>query len=137
MAKIQSDNTNCCTGCREQDIFYITAGFPCGSAGKELACNAGDLSLILGLGRSPGGGKGYPLQCSCLENSMDYIVLLLLLLQSRFSRVRLFATPWTVHGILQARILEWVAFPSSRGSSQPRDRTQVSRIAADSLLAES
>ena len=35
---------------------------------------------------------------------------------------------YTVHGILQARILEWVAFPFSRGSSQPRDRTQVSRI---------
>ena len=35
----------------------------------------------------------------------------------------------TVHGILQARILEWVAFPFSRGPSQPRDRTQVSRIA--------
>ena len=37
--------------------------------------------------------------------------------------------PMTVHGILQARILEWVAFPFSRGSSQPRDQTQVSRIA--------
>ena len=36
---------------------------------------------------------------------------------------------YTVHGILQARILEWVAFPFSRGSSQPRDWTQVSRIA--------
>ena len=36
---------------------------------------------------------------------------------------------YTVHGILQARILEWVAFPFSRGSSQPRDRTQVSSIA--------
>ena len=36
---------------------------------------------------------------------------------------------YTVHGILQARILEWVAFPFSGGSSQPRDRTQVSRIA--------
>ena len=45
------------------------------------------------------------------------------------SRVRLFVTPWTVHGILQARILEWVAIPFSRGSSQPRDRTQVSHIA--------
>ena len=51
------------------------------------------------------------------------------------SRVRLFATLWTlayqassVHGILQARILEWVAISFSRGSSQPRDRTQVSRI---------
>ena len=39
-------------------------------------------------------------------------------------------TPWTiVHGILQARILEWVAFPFSRRSSQPRDRTQISHIA--------
>ena len=45
------------------------------------------------------------------------------------SHVRLFETPWTVHGILQARILAWVAFPFSRGSSQPRDRTQVSHIA--------
>ena len=36
---------------------------------------------------------------------------------------------YTVHGILQARILEWVAFPFSRGSSQPSDRTQVSHIA--------
>ena len=36
---------------------------------------------------------------------------------------------YVVHGILQARILKWVAFPFSRGSSQPRDRTQVSHIA--------
>ena len=48
-------------------------GFSCGSAGKESACNAGDLGLISGLGRSPGEGKGYPLQYSGLENSMDYI----------------------------------------------------------------
>ena len=55
---------------------------------------------------------------------------------SHFSRVWLFATPWTVArqaplpmGILQARILEQVAMPSSRGSSRPRDQTQVSCIA--------
>ena len=36
---------------------------------------------------------------------------------------------YTVHGIFQARIMEWVAFPFSRGSSQPRDQTQVSHIA--------
>ena len=48
-----------------------------------------------------------PQSCLTLCDSMDY----------------------TVHGILQARILEWVAFPFSRGSSQPRDRTGVSRIA--------
>ena len=44
------------------------------SAGKESACNAGDLGLIPGLGRSSGEGKGYPLQYSGLENSMDCIV---------------------------------------------------------------
>ena len=42
-----------------------------GSDGKASACNAGDLGLIPGLGRSPGEGNGYPLQYSCLENSMD------------------------------------------------------------------
>ena len=49
-------------------------GFPGGSAGEESACNAGDLGSIPGLGRSPGEGKGYPLQYSGLENSMDWIV---------------------------------------------------------------
>ena len=49
-------------------------GFPCGSAGKESARNAGDLGSIPGLGRYPGEGKGYPLQYSGLENSMDYTV---------------------------------------------------------------
>ena len=42
----------------------------------------------------------------------------------------------TVHGILQARILRWVAFPFSRGSSQPRDRTRYPALQADSLSAE-
>ena len=46
-------------------------GFPGSSEGKESACNAGDLGLIPGSGRSPGGGNGNPLQYSCLENSMD------------------------------------------------------------------
>ena len=49
-------------------------GFPGGSAGKESACNTGDLGLIPGLRRSPGEGNGYPLQYSGLENSMDCIV---------------------------------------------------------------
>ena len=47
---------------------------PGGSAGKESVCNAGDLGLIRGLGRSPREGNGYPLQYSGLENSMDYTV---------------------------------------------------------------
>ena len=49
------------------DVF----GFPGGSDGKESACNAGNLDLIPGLRRSPREGNGYPLQYSCLENSMD------------------------------------------------------------------
>ena len=40
----------------------VFLGFPCGSAGKEFACSVRDLDLIPGLGRSPGEGKGYPLQ---------------------------------------------------------------------------
>ena len=51
-----------------------TVGFPCGSASKESACNVGDLGSIPELRRSPGEGKGYPLQYSGLENSMDCIV---------------------------------------------------------------
>ena len=46
-------------------------GFPGGSNNKELACNAGDLGSIPGLGRSPGEGNGNPIQYSCLENPMD------------------------------------------------------------------
>ena len=49
-------------------------GFPGGSAGKESACDTGDLGLVPGLGRSPGEGNSYPLQYSGLENSMDYTV---------------------------------------------------------------
>ena len=49
-------------------------GFPCGSAGKEPTCNAGDLGSTRGLGRSPGEVKGYLLHYSGLENSMDCIV---------------------------------------------------------------
>ena len=49
-------------------LVLSSKGFPCGSAGKESACNEGDLGLIPGLGRSPGEGKGYPLQYSGLEN---------------------------------------------------------------------
>ena len=49
-------------------------GFPGGSAGKESTCNAGDLGSVPGLGRSPGEGKGCPLQYSGLEKSMNCVV---------------------------------------------------------------
>ena len=63
--------------CWRRDTLSTTVflGFPGDSAGKESACNVGDLGLIPGLGRSPGEGNGYPLQNSGLENSMDCIVL--------------------------------------------------------------
>ena len=48
-------------------------GFPGGSDGKESACNAGNLGLIPGSERSPGGGHGNPLQYSCLENPTDRV----------------------------------------------------------------
>ena len=46
-------------------------GFPCSSVGKESVYNVGDLGSVLGLGRSPGEGKGFPLQYSGLKNSIN------------------------------------------------------------------
>ena len=54
-----------------ESIFLSSMDFPGGSDGKESACNAGDLGLILGSGRSPREENGNLLQYSCLENSMD------------------------------------------------------------------
>ena len=71
------------------------------------------------MGRSAGEGKGYPLQYSCLENAMDC------------------SPPGSsVHGILQAGILEWVAFPFCRGSSQPGIEPRSPVLQADSLPSE-
>ena len=79
--------------------------------------------ICLNEDNSVGDGSSYCVLCT-------YAMLCLL------SHVGLFGTPWTVAhqaplsmGILQARILEWVAISYSRGSSQPRDQTQVSHIA--------
>ena len=60
---------------KETVKLHSRKGFPGGSAGKESACNAGDLGLIPGLGRSPEEGKGYLLQYSGLDSSMDCTVL--------------------------------------------------------------
>ena len=59
---------------RDRILTPVFLGFPGGSAGKELACNVGDLGSIPGLRRSPEEGISYPLQYSVLENSMDCIV---------------------------------------------------------------
>ena len=55
-------------------LTKVSLGFSGWSVGKESTCNAGDLGVIPGLGRSPGEGNGNPPQYSCLENSMDCIV---------------------------------------------------------------
>ena len=119
------------------------------------------MGLTPGSGRSLGEGNDNPLQYSCQENSMDreawwasvhgvakswtqlitvFVSYLYCMCSAYFlSHVRLFATPWTVAcqaalsmRILQARILEWVAMHSSRGSSQPRSPA----LQMDSLPAE-
>ena len=84
-------------------------------------CDSTDCSLPGSSVHGGSPGKNTGVGCHALID-------LMLMLLSRFSRVRLFATPQTVAhqgplsmGVLQARILEWVAIPFSRGSSQPRD----------------
>ena len=52
-------------------VVVLTGGFHGGLDGKESVCNVEDMGSIPGLGRPPGEGDGYPLQVSCLENSID------------------------------------------------------------------
>ena len=105
--------TNWNQGCWEKyQQSHICRGFPGSSDSRECTCNVEDLGLIPGLGRSRGEGEGYPLQCSGLESSMDCSL-----------------PGFSIHGIFQARVLEWVAISFSRGSSQPRNQTWVSCIA--------
>ena len=130
---------------------------------KESACQCRRcervMGSILGSGRLPRGGKGNPLQYSCLKNSTNrgawwatvhgvsrvghdsatkqqlsqclvFVLCLVAQLCPTLCNPMDCSLPDTsVHEVLQARILEWVAMPSSRGSSQPRGRTQVSHIA--------
>ena len=67
----------------------ISLGFHNGSDDKKSACNTGDLGSIPGLGRSPGEGKGYPLQYSGLENFTDCIVHGVTKSQTRLSNFHL------------------------------------------------
>ena len=62
-------------------------GFPGGAAGRESACNEGDLGVSPGLGRSPGEGNGSPLQYSGLENIQDNVLV---------AQLSDSSTPWTV-----------------------------------------
>ena len=77
--------------------FPRLRGFTCGSAGKESACNAGDLGSIPGLVRCPGEGKGYPRQYSGPENSTDCIVHGVAKSRTRLRDFH-FHFPWLVPG---------------------------------------
>ena len=66
-----SEGSQLINRCLQLLVFMYGKGFPYGSAGKESACNAGDLGLIPGLERSLGGGHGNPIQYSCPESPMD------------------------------------------------------------------
>ena len=71
MRSVQKACSLCLTPRPSEQIFVGWLGFPGGSDGKESTHSTGDLGSIPGLGRSPGGGHGYQLQYSCLENPMD------------------------------------------------------------------
>ena len=92
-------------------ILPVTLGFPCGSAGKESAFNAGDLGLIPELGRSPGEEKGYLLQYSGLENSVDCIVHGVAKSQKRLSEFHLLLYLPKVLGGLNGRCIYMLGFP--------------------------
>ena len=87
-----------CSTCQgtQCQITMVRMGFPCASAGKESACNAGDLGSIPELGRSPGEGKGYPLQYAGLENSMDCIVYEVAKRQTRMSDFHFHYAYWAL-----------------------------------------
>ena len=61
----------CVSTCLPMRLSTYISGLPLWLSRKESACKAGGVDLIPGLGRSPGGGKGNPLQCSCQDNPMD------------------------------------------------------------------
>ena len=93
---------------------------------KSLPANAGDLGSIPEFGRSPQEGNGNPLQCSCIGNPMDREAWWAIVLEMKVKVAQSHPTlcdpmDYTVHGILQARILEWAAISFSRGSFRLRN----------------
>ena len=89
----------------------------CGSAGKESACNVGDLGSIPGLGRSPGEGKGCPLEYSGLENHMDCIV-------HGIAKSRTRLSDFHFHSSLTANSV-WILEKNKRKTQQQADPVAV------------
>ena len=80
----------------------MTLAFPAGSAGKESACIVGDLSLIPGLGRSPGEGRSYPFQYSGLDNSMDHVAHGMAKSRTQLSNFHFTYNLFNFHDLLEA-----------------------------------
>ena len=107
-----------------------TLGFPGGSVVKNLPANAGDVGLILGLGRTSGEGNGNLLQYSCLGKPMDWEAWWATVSVQLLSSVQLFVTPWTVahqaslsitnfHSLLKLIPLSWWCHPIISSSIIP------------------
>ena len=106
--------------------------FPCRSAGKESACNAGDLGSVPGLGRSPGEGDGYPLQYSGLENSLDGMVHGAAKIQTQLSYFHFLSLPrrccsWSFNCCQNQADLILPLLEGSRGSTgkKPLDQSWI------------
>ena len=101
--------------------MHTLLGFPCGSAGKESACNEGDLGSIPGLEDSLEKGTGYPLQYSGLENSMDSIVHGVAKSRIRLSNFHLHtlqaAGPSTRAQCAGAQASQWIGITWGRGGA--------------------
>ena len=93
---------------------------------KRAFCGGGGTPNLQPLSHHRKRPSGAELSCPC--QVLTYVVVKVKVAQSCLTLCN--PTDYTVHGILQVRTLEWVAFPFSRGSSQPRDQTQVSHIAS-------
>ena len=94
-------------------------GFPDGSDSKESACSVGDLVSIPGLGRSPGGGHGNPLQYSCLENPMDRGVWRATVHGVAKSRTRLSDFTSLLHTVSMQQMLAFLIINSNNPKIQP------------------
>ena len=113
----------------EVRFYWELLGFAGGSDGKGPTCNAGDLGSNPELEKSLGEGNGNPLQHSHLKNTMDRGAWRATVMGPQRVGHDLGTNTHTncgppgssVQGILQVRILEWMAMPCSSGSSQPRD----------------
>ena len=121
----EGNRVSVCVHAQSRSTFLRPHG-PGGLEGKASACNAEDPGSIPGSGRSPEEGNGNPLQYSCLENPMDRgacwaTVHGVAKSQTRLSDFTIYWSPpgSSVHGISQARILEWVAIPFSRDLPNP------------------